>query len=43
MQCGNVFAGGNLFKAKPEIGRYDASFGLFIENKGSWTPVPGTN
>ena len=31
----DIIAGGNLFRAKPEIGRYDASFGLFIENKGS--------
>ena len=31
----DIIAGGNLFKAKPEIGRYDASFGLYIENNGS--------
>ena len=30
----DIIAGGNLFKAKPEIGRYDASFGLYIENQG---------
>ena len=31
----DIIAGGNLYNAKPEIGRYDASFGLFLENDGS--------
>ena len=30
----DVIAGGNLYKTKPEIGRYDASFGVFLENNG---------
>ena len=30
----DIIAGGNLYNAKPEIGRYDASFGLFLENNG---------
>lgn len=30
----DIIAGGNLYNAKPEIGRYDASFGLFLENDG---------
>ena len=31
----DLIVGGNLYGAKPEIGRYDASTGYFIENKGS--------
>ena len=31
----DIIAGGNLYNAKPEIGRYDASFGLFLENDGN--------
>ncbi|MEC7773136.1 MAG: FG-GAP-like repeat-containing protein, partial [Bacteroidota bacterium] len=31
----DVIAGGNLYKTKPEIGRYDASFGVFLENNGN--------
>ncbi|MBC8396779.1 MAG: VCBS repeat-containing protein [Flavobacteriales bacterium] len=30
----DIIAGGNLYNTKPEIGRYDASFGLFLENDG---------
>ena len=30
----DLVTGGNLYKTKPEIGRYDASFGLFLENNG---------
>ena len=30
----DIIAGGNLYNSKPEIGRYDASFGLFLENDG---------
>jgi len=31
----DLIVGGNLYGAKPEIGRYDASSGLMIENQGS--------
>ena len=31
----DIIMGGNLYNAKPEVGRYDASFGVFIENKGN--------
>ncbi|EAR00459.1 VCBS repeat-containing protein [Maribacter sp. HTCC2170] len=30
----DIIMGGNLYKTKPEVGRYDASYGLYIENKG---------
>ncbi len=42
-QDGNqdILLGGNLFKAKPEVGRYDASYGLYLEGdgKGGFTSV----
>ncbi len=28
----DVLLGGNLYNTKPEVGRYDASFGLYLEN-----------
>tara|TARA_B100001057_G_scaffold499784_1_gene611778 strand:- start:14644 stop:17916 length:3273 start_codon:yes stop_codon:yes gene_type:complete len=31
----DIIAGGNLFNSKPENGRYDASFGLYLENDGN--------
>lgn len=31
----DIVLGGNLYSVKPEIGRYDASYGVFIENLGS--------
>ena len=30
----DLFLGGNLFKAKPEVGIYDASYGTYLENTG---------
>jgi pSer/pThr/pTyr-binding forkhead associated (FHA) protein len=26
--------GGNLYGVKPEVGRYDASYGIYLENLG---------
>jgi enediyne biosynthesis protein E4 len=31
----DIIIGGNFFNAKPEIGRYDASFGLFLKGVGN--------
>ena len=31
----DLFLGGNLFKAKPEVGIYDASYGTYLENTGN--------
>jgi hypothetical protein len=38
----DVLTGGNLFKVKPEVGRYDGSYGLLLkgDGKGNFTPVP---
>ena len=33
----DIVLGGNLFRVKPEVGRYDASFGTFLENTGNDT------
>ncbi len=33
----DLFLGGNLFKAKPEVGIYDASYGTYLENTGNGT------
>ena len=30
----DVLLGGNLFGVKPEVGRYDANYGLFLKGKG---------
>jgi enediyne biosynthesis protein E4 len=39
----DVLLGGNLYAAKPEIGRYDASRGLLLkgDGKGGFSEVPG--
>ena len=31
----DIVLGGNLFNVKPEVGRYDASYGVYLENKGN--------
>lgn len=38
----DIFLGGNLYGAKPEVGRYDASHGLILlgNGKGKFSPVP---
>jgi hypothetical protein len=38
----DIFLGGNLYGAKPEVGRYDASHGLILlgNGKGTFQPVP---
>jgi hypothetical protein len=30
----DIILGGNLYRVKPEVGRYDASYGLFLEGLG---------
>jgi hypothetical protein len=37
----DILLGGNFYKTKPEIGRYDASYGLLLagDGKGNFTPV----
>ena len=30
----DIVLGGNLYNVKPEVGRYDASYGVFLENQG---------
>jgi hypothetical protein len=30
----DIVLGGNLYNVKPEAGRYDASYGVFLENLG---------
>jgi hypothetical protein len=37
----DIIAGGNQYRAKPETGIYDASYGLFLRGKpdGTWTTV----
>jgi hypothetical protein len=36
-QIPDILAGGNLYRVKPEVGRYDASFGVFLKGKGDGT------
>jgi hypothetical protein len=38
----DILLGGNFYRAKPEVGRYDASYGLFLkgDGKGGFKPVP---
>lgn len=31
----DLLTGGNFYKAKPEVGRYDASYGLLMQGKGT--------
>lgn len=31
----DIVLGGNLYNVKPEVGRYDASYGVFLENQGN--------
>ena len=31
----DLLLGGNLYKAKPEVGSYDASYGVYLENLGN--------
>ncbi|MGF1558512.1 MAG: VCBS repeat-containing protein [Flavobacteriaceae bacterium] len=31
----DILMGGNLYSVKPEVGRYDASYGLYLENLGN--------
>ncbi len=40
----DVLLGGNLYRTKPEIGRYDASFGIFLKGDGqaNFTAVPAS-
>lgn len=30
----DILLGGNLYNVKPEVGRYDASYGVYLENQG---------
>jgi hypothetical protein len=40
----DILLGGNLYKVKPEVGRYDASFGVFLQNDGDFKfSVPKNN
>jgi hypothetical protein len=38
----DILAGGNLYRAKPETGIYDASYGLFLkgDGKGGFEALP---
>ena len=31
----DIVLGGNLFNVKPEVGRYDATYGVYLENEGN--------
>jgi hypothetical protein len=37
----DIVAGGNLYRTKPEVGRYDASYGIFLkgDGKGNFTSI----
>jgi len=39
----DILLGGNLYNVKPEVGRYDASYGVFLENKGGLQFEPVKN
>ncbi len=41
----DIILGGNQYRAKPETGIYDASYGLFLKGDGTGTfhPVPSLN
>lgn len=36
----DIMVSGNLYKVKPEVGRYDASYGLFLKGLGNGTFEP---
>ncbi|HNP77842.1 MAG TPA: VCBS repeat-containing protein [Cyclobacteriaceae bacterium] len=38
----DILLGGNLYKAKPEVGRYDASYGMLLrgDGKGGFEAIP---
>jgi enediyne biosynthesis protein E4 len=36
----DILIGGNLYRAKPEVGRYDASYGLLLKGDGKGAFVP---
>jgi enediyne biosynthesis protein E4 len=38
----DIILGGNFYSAKPEVGRYDASYGLFLkgDGKGKFVSIP---
>lgn len=38
----DLVLGGNLYNVKPEVGRYDASYGLYLENNGDGTFISPT-
>ncbi len=44
-QISDIILGGNFYAAKPEVGIYDASHGLFLKGSGDgqFTPVPTKN
>jgi hypothetical protein len=41
----DIIIGGNQYRAKPETGIYDASYGLFLKGnkEGTWQPVSSLN
>jgi hypothetical protein len=40
----DILMGGNLYKVKPEVGRYDASFGIYLQNDGDFKfTIPKNN
>jgi len=41
----DIVLGGNLYEVKPEAGRYDASYGVFLrgDDTGNFTAIPGRN
>ena len=40
----DILLGGNLFEVKPEVGRYDASYGTFLKGigDGDFNSLPGS-
>jgi hypothetical protein len=38
----DIIVGGNLYNVKPEVGRYDASYGLFLKGQGEGAFKPET-
>jgi len=39
----DILLGGNLYNVKPEVGRYDANYGVYLkgDGKGNYTYLPG--